>query len=78
MENNEFIRVYCRVRPANEKEKTSIQLYYDLYYLVDNQQCVQCQSPYIRFSTDSTSNHNFIFDSVFDEHAKQVLFCWIS
>ena len=74
MENKEFIRVYCRVRPTNEKEKQSKNVLDKTIILLDDQQCIICQTPYIQYTADSSSNHNFVFDSVFDESSDQVFF----
>ena len=76
MENNEFIRVYCRVRPSNSKESTSIYLVFKRILWLDGKKCVICESPNIHYTTDSSTNHNFIFDSVFDENTTQVLRVW--
>ncbi|KAK8829848.1 hypothetical protein WA577_001240, partial [Blastocystis sp. JDR] len=57
--SNEFIRVYCRVRPPNKREDS------------EEGTCVQCHSPTIEYSSGNVADHKFIFDAVFDANCSQ-------
>ncbi|CBK19677.2 uncharacterized protein [Blastocystis hominis] len=42
-----------------------------LLILLDTKQCIRCNTPYIEYTSENSSGHNFVFDSVFDEKSSQ-------
>lgn len=44
----------------------------NLFMLLDTKQCIRCNTPYIEYTSENSSGHNFVFDSVFDENSSQV------
>ena len=42
------------------------------FIFLDAKQCIRCNTPYIEYTSENSSGHNFVFDSVFDEKSSQV------